>query len=403
MERDLFPELPILMVDDEKHFLNSLDFELRSKGFTNVLCCLDSRDVMPKLKERRYSAVLLDISMPHISGDELLPDIVAEYPEIPVIIITAFPDAKTAKDCMEKGAFDCLTKPIETRELIRTIHDTLDLKDTHKDIILHKKKLFSNTPSRDKIFPDVISCCREMDSICQTIGLAGFTSRPVLIGGETGVGKEFLAREIHNQSHRRGKFIPFDTTGLNDEEFSHLLFGYKKITSHGAEVVIEGKLEDARKGTLFIKEIGNLSLESQVKLLRLLQNREYYPEGSRTLKSSRARIVAATVKNLSASIQIGAFRNDLYNHLKTHKIHLPPLRERKEDIPLLVEHFLEKTGLKKTALPRELLPLLHKYDFPGNVGELKKMVYDAVSRCESGFLSLDTFLKGTKGIKKDGE
>jgi DNA-binding NtrC family response regulator len=128
MEKKLFPELPILMVDDEKHFLNSLDFELRSKGITNVECCLDSRDVMPKLKERKYSLILLDILMPHISGDELLPDIVADYPLIPVIVITAFPDAKTAKDCMEKGAFECLTKPIDIGKLIRTIYYTLDIK-----------------------------------------------------------------------------------------------------------------------------------------------------------------------------------------------------------------------------------------------------------------------------------
>ena len=128
MEKKLFPALPILMVDDEKHFLNSLDFKLRSEGVTNVECCQDSREVMPKLKESKYSVILLDILMPYISGEELLPEIVSRYPEIPIIVITAFPDAKTAKDCMEKGAFEFLTKPIETGKLIRTIYDTLDIK-----------------------------------------------------------------------------------------------------------------------------------------------------------------------------------------------------------------------------------------------------------------------------------
>jgi DNA-binding NtrC family response regulator len=400
MEKKLFPALPILMVDDEKHFLNSLDFKLRSEGVTNVECCQDSREVMPKLKESKYSVILLDILMPYISGEELLPEIVSRYPEIPIIVITAFPDAKTARDCMEMGAFECLTKPIEIRELIRTIHDTLDLKDTHKEIILHKKKLFSDTSNYTRSFPNVITIAKDMLSICQTIGLVAFTSRPVLIMGEIGVGKEFLAGEIHNQSHRRGKFIPFDTTGLNNEEFSNRLFGYRKTISHGAAALIQGKLAEAQKGTLFIKEIGNLSIESQSSLLRLLQNREYYPVGSVTKKPSRARIIAATRKNLSALIQISSFRYDLYNHLKAHEIHIPPLRERKEDIPLLVDHFLGKaakeSGIEKPAVPGELLPMLEKYDFPGNVGELKKMVNHAVSRCKSGFLSVDDFFRDTK-------
>ncbi|UCH98012.1 MAG: sigma-54-dependent Fis family transcriptional regulator, partial [Candidatus Aminicenantes bacterium] len=400
VKKELFPEQPILMVDDEKHFLNSLYYKLRLHGITNVECCQDSLEVMPKLKERKYSVILLDILMPHMRGDELLPDIVAEYPKIPVIVITAFPDAKTADDCMEKGAFDCLTKPIDIKELVRAIHDTLDLTDTHKDIIRHKKQLFSNTSCKERNLPNVITCCGEMLSICQTIGLVAFTSRSVLVMGETGVGKEFLAGEIHKQSHRKGKFIPFETTGLNDEEFARLIFGYRTTLSQGAAAIIEGDLEKAGKGTLYINEIGDLSMESQARLLRLLQNREYCPVGSDKLKPSRARIVAGTAKNLSALIQTGAFRYDLYNHLKAHEIHIPPLRERKEDIPLLVDYFLgkaaAKVGIEKPALPKKLLPLLEKYHFPGNVGELKKMVNHAVSRFQSGILSPDDFFRGTK-------
>jgi DNA-binding NtrC family response regulator len=403
VKKELLPEQPILMVDDEKNFLNSLDFELHSHGITNVECCQDSRDVMPKLKEKKYSVVLLDILMPHISGDELLPDIVDQYPDIPVIVITAFPDAKTARDCMEKGAFECLTKPIEIMELIRTIQDTLDLKDTHKDIILHKKKLFSYTSYKNRSFPNFITCSKAMLSICQTIGLVSFTYRPVLIMGETGVGKKLLASEIHQQSRRRGMFITFDTTGLNDEVFACLMFGYKRIMSQGEKEIIESKLEEARNGTLFIKEIGNISLESQAKLFRVLRDREYYPVGSNTLKSSRARIVAGTSKNLSALVQIGSFRYDLYNHLKAHEIHIPPLRERKEDIPLLLDHFLAeeavKAGIKKPTVPRDLFPLLEKYDFPGNVGELKAMVYKAVIRCKSDILPTDIFLINMKKNK----
>jgi DNA-binding NtrC family response regulator len=400
MEKKLFPEFPILMVDDEKHLLNSLDFELRSHGINNVECCQDSRNVMSRLKEKKYSVVLLDILMPYISGDELLPEIVDQYPDTPVIIITACPDEKISSDCMKNGAFDCLIKPIETRDLIRTIHEALDLKDTHKEIILHKKQLFSETPSENRSFLNVITCCANMLSICQAIGLVAFTSRPVLVMGEDGVGKEFLACEIHNQSHRKGKFVSRDITGLNDELFTDILFGYKKVTSDGTEIIIGGLVDDARRGTLFLKEIGELAIESQARLLRLIQNREYSPLDSNDSKSANARIVAGTSKNLSALIQIGAFRQDLYARFQPHEIHIPPLRERKKDIPLLVDHFLEKAaekaGIEKPDVPDELFPLLEKYDFPGNVSELKKMVADAVNRCEAGVLPLDAFSKNIK-------
>jgi DNA-binding NtrC family response regulator len=397
MDKKLFPESPVLMVDDEKHFLNSLDFDLRSKGINNVECCQDSRDVMSKLEGKKYSVVLLDILMPYISGDELLPKIVDQYPDTPVIVITAFPDAKISSDCMKNGAFDCLIKPIETGDLIRTIHETLDLKDTHKDIIPHKKQLFSDAPSGNRSFPNVITCTRNMLSIGQTIGLVAFTSRPVLVMGEKGVGKELLAREIHKQSHRKGKFVSRDMTGLNDELFAGILFGYKKVTSNGTEIITGGLVDDAGSGTLFLKEIGDLTIESQSKLLRLIQNREYSPLGSNESMSANPRIVVGTGKNLSALVQIGAFRQDLYTCLRPHEIHIPPLRERRKDIPLLVDHFLEKAaekaGIEKPDVPAELFPLLEKYDFPGNVSELKKMVHDAVNRCESGILPLDAFLK----------
>jgi transcriptional regulator with PAS, ATPase and Fis domain len=222
----------------------------------------------------------------------------------------------------------------------------------------------------------------------------------VLVMGEKGTGKELLAREIHKQSHRKGKFISFDTTGLNDVIFSGLLFGYKRIISLGEEEIIEGKLDEARHGTLLLTGIGDLSLESQAKLLRLLQSREYYPLGSNKLKYADVRIIAATDTNLLALIQTGAFRPDLYNHLKAHEIHIPPLRERKEDIPLLVDHFLGKAainaGIQKPAIPGNLMPMLEKYHFPGNVGELEKMVNHAVSSSQSGFLSPDDFFRGTK-------
>lgn len=399
MKQTLFPEFPVLVVDDEKNFLNSIDFELRSHGITHVECCQDSLDVMARLKSKKYSVVLLDLLMPHITGDELLPQIVEAFPEIPVIIVTAFPDNETSTKCLKKGAFDYYTKPIDTLELIRTIRDAWDLTNIHTEIIQSKKELFSDTPNQLiqlRSFPNLLTGSQEMQTIIQDIGLIAFTSQPVLLLGETGVGKEFLAREIHKQSRRKGKFVPINTTGLDDELFTTTLFGYKKGAFPNAVKDVDGLVDDARGGTLFLNEISPLAIESQSKLLRLLQNREYFPLGSSEPKPANVRVVAASAKNFSALFQVGAIHQGLYTRLKTHEINIPPLRERKEDIPLLVNHFLREAaksnGITPPSLPAQLFPVLEKYDFPGNIGELKHMIAEAVVRYKSGMLPLDVFL-----------
>jgi DNA-binding NtrC family response regulator len=217
----------------------------------------------------------------------------------------------------------------------------------------------------------------------------------VLITGETGVGKELVARAIHKLSNRKGDFFPINVAGLDDNVFADTLFGHKKGAFTGADQARAGLIEKASGGTLFLDEIGDLSPTSQVKLLRLLQDGEFFPLGADIAKHSDARVVVATNQDLQTLQESGKFRKDLYYRLRAHHIHIPPLRDRKEDLPILMSHFLERASKtlckEKPTPPSELLSLLVTHPFPGNVRELESMIFDAVSRDKSGKLSLDLF------------
>jgi len=217
----------------------------------------------------------------------------------------------------------------------------------------------------------------------------------VLITGETGVGKELVARAVHRLSHRKNAYIPVNAAGLDDNVFTDTLFGHKKGAFTDAREARNGLVEQASGGTLFLDEIGDLNTASQVKLLRLLQEGEYLPLGSDLAKRSNARIVVATNQDLDALQLSGKFRKDLYYRLCDHRIEIPPLRNRLEDLPVLAEHFLEKASKtlerKKPTPPEELMTLLSTYHFPGNVRELESMIFNAVSSHKSGKLSLDIF------------
>lgn len=234
-----------------------------------------------------------------------------------------------------------------------------------------------------------------MHSIFQYAEAISRTPMPVLITGETGVGKELIGKAIHQLSRRTGLFVPIDVAGVDDRLFSDTLFGHRKGAFTGAEQSRKGLIEQAKGGTLFLDEIGDLSMESQIKLLRLLQEGKYYPLGSDTPSLTDARMIVATNREIESLMETGNFRKDLYYRLQTHHIHLPPLRERRDDIPLLVSHFLKKAAKtldKKTPTPpRELFILLGAYHFPGNIRELEGMVFDAVSRHQKGVLSMESF------------
>ena len=395
MNESIYPHFPVMMVDDEAQAINSFEMTLRSANMNNFIRCHDSRDVMSLLSSQEIEVMLLDLRMPHISGEELLPMITADYPEIPVVVVTGSNDIDTAVKCMQQGAFDYILKPVEKSRLIGGVKRAVELRELQRENQLLKAHFLSDKLERPEAFAEIITASTAMRSIFQYIEAVSNSPRPVLITGETGVGKELVAKAVHKLSNRKGDFVPVNVAGLDDHVFADTLFGHKKGAFTDAREARSGLIEQAVGGTLFLDEIGDLSTTSQVKLLRLLQEGEFFPLGSDVAKRSNARIVVATNQNVDALQSSGQFRKDLYYRLCDHQIHIPPLRSRLEDLPLLVEHILEKASKtldkNKPTPPAELITLLSTYHFPGNIRELESMIFDAVSSHKSGKLSMDLF------------
>jgi len=390
------PLQPIILVDDEESFLLSAEVALSSKGYSNVECFSDSRDVLPYLTTNEVSMVVLDMVMPHVNGVELLAAIKERYPQYPIVMLTAINDVEAAVECMQLGALDYILKPVDTTRLITTVKRALEFRAMH-DENARLRRLFSGGDLENpQAFKKIITGNERMKALFRYIESASKTPMPVLITGETGSGKELFAAAVHNASGRKGQFVPVNVAGLDDHLFSDALFGHKRGAFTGADKDRKGLIENADSGTLFLDEIGDLRPESQVKLLRLLQvNSKYYPLGSDKEKPCNARFVLATNADLETLRKNGTFREDLYYRLKTHHVQIPPLRERKDDIKLLLDYFFARIsaelGRKKPAIPPELVTLLTNYTFPGNVRELEAMVYDALSRHQGGRISLAAF------------
>ncbi|HMA64490.1 MAG TPA: sigma-54 dependent transcriptional regulator, partial [Chitinispirillaceae bacterium] len=388
MERSLYPTLPILLVDDEEQFIRTAAMTLMSEGISNTVLCSDSREVLKIIADKKFGMILLDLNMPHISGIDLLPLLAKDYPDITIIIITAQNDVKIAVDCMKKGAFDYIVKPIRKEELITTIRKAFVISEIKSEAAALKASVLSNKIRSPEDFTEIITRNEQMLNLFKYTEAIAPTSLPVLIMGETGVGKELMARAVHKLSGRKGKFVCVNAAGVDDTMFSDTLFGHKKGAYSGADSDRKGLIDEATGGTLFLDEIGDLRPESQVKLLRLLQEGSYFPLGSDLSKYSNARIIAATNQNLRQMQHNCVFRRDLYYRLEAHSIAIPPLRERTDDLPILIDTLFEQASheLGKTTptYPRELLTLLSMYSFPGNVRELRGMIFDAVSQHTAG-------------------
>ena len=397
MKPAVYPPLPVMLIDDEPQALNSFENVLRSVRINHFLKCQDSREVLPLLQAQPPEVILLDLRMPHVSGEELLSTLRQEHPELPVIIVTAANEVETAVACMKAGAFDYLVKPVEKSRLISGVMRAIELCELRRENSLLKDRVLSGRLTHPESFSDIVTRSSAMHAVFQYIEAVAVSPQPVVITGETGVGKEMIARAVHRLSGRSGSYVSVNIAGLDDNMFADTLFGHKRGAFTGADSPRRGLLEQASGGTLFLDEIGDLGIEAQVKLLRLLQEGEYFPLGSDIAKRSDARIVAATNQNLHELRDSGRFRKDLYYRLCSHHVHLPPLRERREDLPILIDHFLEKTAealkKKRPTPPEELVVLLSSYHFPGNIRELEAMTWDAVSYHKFGKLSLDVFRK----------
>lgn len=351
----------ILIVDDEKALLKTMKFALRRKGITNIVCCSDSREVMSLLKEKEFALIFLDIVMPHISGDELFFQITSKYPHIPIIVLTGHDEIAATFKRLKSESFDYLVKPVSVERFIKAIHQAIMLPPPLKGIITKS---------------------RSMRSIFKKIRTASESLDHTLITGDTGVGKELVAYAIHNLSTQAKNLIPVNVGGLSEGMFDDTLFGHVKGAFSDAIMERLGLIKQAENGSLFLDEIGELSEASQVKLLRFLDKGEYYPLGSDKLMKANTRIIAATNKNLEVLKEEGIFRKDIYFRLKQCEINVPPLRERKEDIPLLIDHFIDEICKEqkrsKPEVPEESYEILKAYNFPGNIRELKNLIRDVL-------------------------
>ena len=400
MENRSGSPLAVVIVDDEPSIPKAFSAILKAGGFDKILIINDSREVMSRLYEGNIGVVLLDLTMPHISGEELLDLIKQHDPEISIVIITGNIEIETAVFCMKKGAFDYLVKPVESAKLIATVRRAMELQDLRRENESLKKRFFSDELQHPKVFSEIITTNNRMKTIFLYIEAVAYSKQPVLITGETGVGKELIARAIFRLSNTEGDFVSVNVAGFDDNMFSDTLFGHKKGAFTGAQQSRDGLIETARGGILFLDEIGDLNITSQLKLLRLLESGEFLPLGADVPKRSRARIVLATNRPIEDLVNNGDFRKDLYYRLYTHRILVPPLRERLEDIPALIDHFLadacEELCVDRPRVPSELFNMFGHYHFPGNVRELRSLIFDAVVRMQSSdrnteTLSLETF------------
>ncbi|NOQ42795.1 MAG: response regulator [Desulfuromusa sp.] len=410
MEKKLYPSFGVLLVDDELPWLRSLSLTLEGPGgITNLLQCADSREVMSILGQNDIGLVLLDLTMPHLSGEKLLEQIITEYPQIRVIVLSGMNQLETAVNCMRSGAFDYFVKTVEEERLVDGVRRAIQMVELEFENRAIRQRFFHDQLDSPEVFAPIVTNNAAMRARFQYLEAVAPSNQPILITGESGVGKELIAQAIHTLSGNSGSLVSVNVAGLDDNVFADTLFGHVRGAFTGADNIRKGMIERAAGGTLFLDEIGDLNSASQVKLLRLLQNGEYYPLGCDQPKQMTARVVVATHAELDAKMAAGEFRRDLYYRLYSHHVHLPPLRERKDDLPLLLDHFLTeaatKLAKKKPTPPKELAVLLSTYHFPGNVRELEAMIYDAVSQHNGKTLSMKSFLAriGTQAVHLPAE
>lgn len=378
----------ILIVDDEVPALQATERVLRAAGLTSVATCNDSRLVMERLAQGDIATVILDLCMPHLPGEELLDRIVQAEPDLPVLVVTGANDVATAVDCIKRGAHDFILKPVERERLVMAVRRAGELNELKRVNRRLGEGLLAPPRTVHPAFASILTADPAMLAVFTYLEAVAASSQSLLVTGETGTGKELIARALHALSGVTGPLVAVNVAGLDDTMFADTLFGHCRGAYTGADTVRTGLVEKAAHGTLFLDEIGDLAPASQVKLLRLLQEREYLPLGCDTPRRSTARVVAATSRRLTPRSvadgqDSGGMRQDLYYRLQAHRVHLPPLRERLGDLRLLVPHFAAQAaaelGRPEPAIDDALVNLLADQRFPGNVRELRSQVFDAVS------------------------
>ena len=371
----------ILIVEDETKLRRVIELQLADEGFL-TRAAPDAEAGLQLLGKERFDIVLTDFKLPGMSGLEFLQAVKRVNATIPVIIMTAFGTVESAVEAMKAGASDFILKPFSLAELVLVIRKELA---THE--LREENRTLREELGRRYEYKNIVARSTKMQAVLALVERVAPTNSTVLIGGESGVGKDLIARAIHEHSHRAGgPFVKINSTAIPETLLESELFGYEKGAFSGATTTKPGKFELADKGTLFLDEIGDVPPAIQVKLLRVLQEREFERlGGTRTLKVD-VRLIAATNRDLRAALEDGTFREDLYYRLNVVAIDVPPLRDHKEDIPALAIFFLEKfareSGTPARTLTPQALKLLMDFHWPGNVRELENIIERAVTLSE---------------------
>lgn len=364
----------VLILDNEQNYLLVLKVLLEDAGY-KVTAINDPEMALAFLEESEVDVLVTDMKMPKLSGLEVLAHVKKNYPHLPVLVMTAFGSIESAVEVMKVGAFDYITKPFSNDELLLSLHNAASLAQAH----LRYRLLYENMQERFDKQKVIIGKSKGIQGVLVMVERAAPSRSNVLITGESGTGKELVARAIHLGSPRRdGPFISVNCMALNPNLLESELFGHEKGSFTGAVAMKRGRFELAHGGTLFLDEIGELSQDMQVKLLRVLQERKLERVGGTEEIDVDIRIVAATNKDLVKAVGEKTFRDDLFYRLNVVQIQLPPLRERREDIPLLVNHFVEKLS-RENSLPLKkvspaALDYLTGYEWPGNIRQLENVV-----------------------------
>ncbi|MBI5287315.1 MAG: sigma-54-dependent Fis family transcriptional regulator [Deltaproteobacteria bacterium] len=384
----------ILIIDDDKSICKTLGLYLSENGF-EVSTVFTGSEGIKEVEDKLPRIVILDIRLPDMDGLVVLKKIKETNKDSRVIMITAFSDMETTINAMKQGAYEYIHKPIDIDEVDLAIRKAMDEKSLAGET---DGSLAPPCVCKECQTGNIIGKSKGMKEIFKTIGVVSEGKATVLIEGETGTGKELIAMAIHcNSREKDNSFVVVNCSAIVDTLLESELFGHEKGAFTGAISRKEGRFELAHGGTIFLDEIGEMSLNLQAKLLRVLQEKEFERVGGRERIKTDCRIIAATNKRLSDLIETGGFRKDLYYRLKVVTIEVPPLRERKEDIPLLVEHLLDKIALelhkRVTRIPPKVMDALIEYDWPGNVRELENVLTRAVVLSRGDVLNLDNLFE----------
>ncbi|PYX33255.1 MAG: two-component system response regulator [Acidobacteria bacterium] len=396
----------ILIIEDESKMRRLLELNLGEDGFKTV-SAPDAETGLKLLASEQIDLVLTDLKLPGMSGLELLQRAKQQDPALPVVVMTAFGSVETAVDAMKAGATDYVLKPFSLAEMRMVVHKELDVSRLREE-----NRSLREALGEKYSHPNIVARSAKMQEVLAIMERVAPTNSTVLLGGESGVGKDLIARAIHEKSRRAsGPFIKINSTAIPENLLESELFGYERGAFTGATTSKPGKFELADKGTLFLDEIGDVPPVTQVKLLRVLQEREFERlGGTRTVKVD-VRLVAATNRDLRAALEDGTFREDLYYRLNVVPIDIPPLREHKEDIPDLANLFLKKfcgdAGRQAVTISPEAANLLMSHHWPGNVRELQNIIERAcamakTNKIEPGDIHLDSAPRNKTVVSSDG-